>query len=132
MYYTQDENHNPRRVTSSVGAIGKSYKGREPRITPFNDNSFSTNFESISIKTQFNDSSNEANVYPPYLMSYGQPPQNYVMGSSSTDENYGMFNYSLLAQMSHHVLYQMMQKRFETSTWVNPKLTIHGEVVDRI
>ena len=56
MYYTQDENHNPRSVTSGVGAIGKSYKGREQRITPFNDDSFSTNFESISIKTQFNDS----------------------------------------------------------------------------
>ena len=41
----------------------------------------------MSIKTQFSDSSNEANVYPFYVTSYGRP-------SSSTNEEYGMSNYS--------------------------------------
>ncbi|RVW98803.1 hypothetical protein CK203_024083 [Vitis vinifera] len=40
--------------------------------------------------TQFSDSSNEANVYPSYVMCYGQP-------SSSTDEEYGMLGHSPFA-----------------------------------
>ena len=32
-----------------------------------------SSFESMSIGTQFSDSSNKANIYPPYVMSYGQP-----------------------------------------------------------
>ena len=40
----------------------------------------------MSIGTQFSDSSNEANVYPSYVMGYGQL-------SSSTDEEYGMSSY---------------------------------------
>ena len=63
-------------------------------MTPFNKDSFSVSFESMSIRTQFSDSLNKANIYPPYMMGYGQPPQDYAMGSSSTDEDYGMFNYS--------------------------------------
>ena len=70
------------------------YIGREWMMTPFNKESFSAHFESMSIKTQFSDSSNEANVYLPYVRGYGQSSQNYVMGSSSTDEKYGMFSYS--------------------------------------
>ena len=68
---TQDENHDFRKVGLSVGAIGKPYRGRWRRITPYNEDSLSTNFESMSTETQFNDSSNEANIYGPYAMSYG-------------------------------------------------------------
>ena len=49
-------------------------------MTLFNKDSFSTSFESMSIRTQFSNSSNEANVYPLYMMGYDQPPQNYAMG----------------------------------------------------
>ncbi|KAL6313232.1 hypothetical protein AAG906_018698 [Vitis piasezkii] len=57
-------------------------------MEPYNEELLSGSFESMSIGTQFSDSSNEANVYPPHVMSYGQP-------SSSTDEEYGMSHYSL-------------------------------------
>ncbi|XP_010661299.3 phenylacetaldehyde reductase [Vitis vinifera] len=50
-------------------------------MTPYNEELLSGSFESMSIGTQFSDFSNEANVYPPYVMGYGQP-------SSSTDEEY--------------------------------------------
>ena len=61
---------------------------------PFNEQLFSASFESMSIGTQFSDSSNEANVYPSYVMCYGQP-------SSSTDEEYGMPGHPPFAQMSY-------------------------------
>ena len=81
----------------------------------------------MSIRTQFShDSSNEANVYPPYVMSYGQP-------SSSIDEEYGMPSHSPFAHMSYdsyHIPY-LMQGGFDTSTWVNSEYTIHVEVVGR-
>ena len=48
----------------------------------------------MSIETQFSDSWNEVNVYPPYVMGYGQP-------SSSIDEEYGMLSYPFDAQMSY-------------------------------
>ena len=54
----------------------------------------------MSIETQLSDSSNEANVYSPYVMGYGQP-------SSSSDEEYGMLSYLSAAQMSYQVPYQM-------------------------
>ena len=54
----------------------------------------------MSIRTQFSGSSNEANVYPHYVMSYGQP-------SNSTNEEYGMSSFSHTAQMSYQVPYQM-------------------------
>ena len=38
-------------------------------MTPHDEDSFLASFESMSIETQFNDSSNEANIYPPYTMS---------------------------------------------------------------
>ncbi|KAL6316429.1 hypothetical protein AAG906_018132 [Vitis piasezkii] len=85
---TDDGDHDSRRAGPSIGAIGKS-------------------FESMSIGTQFSDSSNETNVYPPYKMSYGQP-------SSSTDEEYGMSRFP----------YQM-ERGFGINTWVNFEYPIH-------
>ncbi|RVW62629.1 hypothetical protein CK203_063464 [Vitis vinifera] len=97
MHCTQYKDHGFRGASPSIGVIEKSYRGIERRMTPFNKDSFSVSFESMSIRTQFSDSLTEANIYPPYMMGYGQPPQDYAMGSSSTDEDYGMFNYSLSA-----------------------------------
>ena len=34
-------------------------------MTPYNEDSFSASFESMSIGTQFSDSSNESNIFPP-------------------------------------------------------------------
>ena len=39
----------------------------------YNEDSFLASFESMSIGTQFSDSLNEGNIFPPYTMSYGQP-----------------------------------------------------------
>ncbi|KAL6345578.1 hypothetical protein AAG906_017307 [Vitis piasezkii] len=69
------------------------------------------------------DRGDNANVYLPYVMSYGQP-------SSSTNEEYGMLSYPLVAQMSHQVPYQM-QGGFDMNTWVNLKYPIHVESVSR-
>ena len=41
-------------------------------MTLYNEDSFLVNFEFMSIGTQFSDSSNEGNIFPPYTMSYGQ------------------------------------------------------------
>ena len=60
-----------RRAGPGIGVIGKSYRGRQRRMTPYNEDSFSANFESMSIGTQFSDSSNEGNIFSPYTMSYG-------------------------------------------------------------
>ncbi|RVW90766.1 hypothetical protein CK203_046415 [Vitis vinifera] len=87
---TQDEDHGSRRVGPDIGAIGKPNRGREWTMTPYNEELLSGIFESMSIGTQFSDFSNEANVYPLYVMGYGQP-------SSSTDEEYGMLSYPLTA-----------------------------------
>ena len=114
MHYTQNENHGSRRVGLSIGATGKLYKGRKRRMTSFNEEAFSAKFESMSIRTQFSESLNEANICPPYMMGYGQPSQNYVLTSSSTNEGYSMSNYSHLTQMSYHVPHQM-QEGFEQS-----------------
>ena len=73
-------------------------------MTPYNEDSFSTNFESMSIGTQFSDSSNEGNIFPPYTMSYGQPSSH---PSSSIGEEYGMVNYLHDPQMSFQIPYQM-------------------------
>ena len=70
---TQDEDHGSRRADPGIGTIGKLYRGRQRRMTPYDEDSFSTCFESMSIETQFGDSSNEGNIFPPYKMSYGQP-----------------------------------------------------------
>ena len=36
-----------------------------------NEDLFSASFESMSIDTQYSDSSNDANIFPPNTMSYG-------------------------------------------------------------
>ena len=73
-------------------------------MTPYNEDSFLVSFESMSIGTQFNDSSNEGNIFPPYTMSYGQPSS---QPSGSIGEEYGMINYSHDPQMSFQISYQM-------------------------
>ncbi|RVW85988.1 hypothetical protein CK203_041452 [Vitis vinifera] len=99
-HYTQDEDHGSRKAGPGIGAIGKPYIGREPTMEPYNEELLSGSFESMSIGTQFSDFSNEASVYPPHVMSYGQP-------SSSIDEEYGMSRCSPSRQMSYQVPYQM-------------------------
>ena len=92
-------------------------------MTLYNEELLLGSFESMSIETQFSDSWNEVNVYPPYVMGYGQP-------SSSTDEEYGMPTYPSAAQMSYQVPYQM-QGGFDMNTWVNLEYPIHVEAVGR-
>ena len=94
-------------------------------MTPYNEGSFSASFELMSIETQFSDSSNEANIFPPYTMSYGQPSSH---SSGSINEEYEMINYPHDPQMSFQISYQM-QQRFQMNMWVNPRFLIHGEVV---
>ena len=84
---TQDEDHGSRRVGPCIGAIGKPYSGRQQSMTPYNEDSFSASFESMSIGTQFSNSSNEGSIFPPYTMSYGQP---FSLPSCSIGEEYGM------------------------------------------
>ncbi|KAL6334386.1 hypothetical protein AAG906_014964 [Vitis piasezkii] len=67
----EDEDHGSRRAGPGIGAIGRPYKGRERMMEPYNEELLSGSFESMSIGTQFSDSSNEANVYLPHVMSYG-------------------------------------------------------------
>ena len=81
----------------------------------------------MSIGTQFNDSSNEDNIFPSYTMSYGQPSSHI---SDSIGEEYKIINYPHDPQMSLQISYQIQQE-FQTSMWVNPKFPIHGEVVGR-
>ena len=95
-------------------------------MTPYNEDSFSASFESMSIGTQFNDSSNEDNIFP-HTMSYGQPSS---YPSSSIGEEYGMVNYPHDPHMPFQIPYQM-QEGFQTSMWVNPEFPIHREVVGR-
>ena len=119
---TQDEDHSSRKAGPGIRVIGKSYRGRERTMTPYNKELLSGSFESMSIRTQFShDSSNEANVYPPYVMSYGQP-------SSSIDEEYGMSRYSPSRKMSYQVPYKM-EGGFDMNTWVNFEYPIYVEAV---
>ncbi|RVW86129.1 hypothetical protein CK203_038010 [Vitis vinifera] len=120
---TQDEDHGSRRAGPGIGAIGKPYKGRERTMASYNEDLLSGSFESMSIGTQSSDSLNEANIYLPYVMGYGQP-------SSSTDEEYGMPTYPSAAQMSYQIPYQM-QGGFDMNTWVNLEYPIHVEAVGR-
>ncbi|RVW97722.1 hypothetical protein CK203_028115 [Vitis vinifera] len=96
----EDEDHGSRRAGPCIGAIGRPYRERERMIEPYNEELLSGSFESMSIGTQFSDSTNEANVYPPHVMSYGQP-------SSSIDEEYGMSRYSPSRQIPYQIPYQM-------------------------
>ena len=123
MHCTHDEDHGSKKVVQGIGAIGKPYKGREQTMTPYNVELLSGNFESMSIRTQFIDSLNEANVYLHYVMNYGQP-------SSLTDKEYGMSSYSPTTQMLYQVPYQM-QRGFDMNTWVNFENPIHVEAVGR-
>ena len=68
---TQDEDHGSRRDGLGVGAIGKPYRGRQRRMTHHNEDSLSASFESMSIDTQYSDSSNDTNIFPSNTMSYG-------------------------------------------------------------
>ena len=69
-------------------------------MTQHNEDSFLASFESISIDTQYSDSSNNANVFPPYTMSYGKSSSNPL---ASIDEEYGMINYPHVEQISFHI-----------------------------
>ena len=69
-------------------------------MEPYNEELPLGSFESMSIGTQFSDSLNEANIYSPHVMSYGQL-------SSSIDEEYCMISYSSSVQMSYQVPYKM-------------------------
>ena len=73
-------------------------------MTPYNEDSFLTSFESMSIGTQFSDSLNKGNIFPPYTMSYSQPSSN---PSGSIGEKYEMINYSHDPQMPFQISYQM-------------------------
>ncbi|RVW19847.1 hypothetical protein CK203_116344 [Vitis vinifera] len=103
-HYTQNEDHGSRRASLGIKAIGKSYRRREQMMTPFNEELFSVGFEFMSIGTQFSDSSNEVNVYLPYVMDYGQP-------------------FSKLCNRC--------KGRFDTSTWVNPEYPIHVKTMGK-
>ena len=120
---THDEDHDSRKAGPGIGAIGKLYRGRERTMKSYNEELLSRSFESMSLRTQFSDPSNEANVYPPHMMSYGQP-------SSSTNEEYGMLSYTPSAQISYQVPYQM-EEGFDINTWVNLEYPIHVEVVSK-
>ena len=92
-------------------------------MTHHNEDSLSTSFESMSIGTQYSDSSNGGNIFPPNTMSYGQPSSN---PSASINEEYGMINYPHAEQMSFHIPYQR-QQGFQTNMWVNPNfLSMEG------
>ena len=127
MHATQDEDHGSRRADPGIRAIGNPYRGRQRRMAPYNEDSFSASFESISIGTQFSDSLNEGNIFPLYTLSYGQLSL-HTLGSIG--EEYEMINYPHDPQISFQIPYQM-QQGFQTSMWVNPKFPIHGEVVGR-
>ncbi|RVW64721.1 hypothetical protein CK203_066474 [Vitis vinifera] len=69
---TQDEDHGSRRAGPGIGAIGRPYRGRERMMEPYNEELLSRSFESMSIGTQFSDSSNETNaIQIPYQMEEG-------------------------------------------------------------
>ena len=119
---TQDKDHGFRRADPSIGAIRKPCRGRQRRMTLYNEDSFSASFESMNIETQFSDSSNEGNIFPPYTMSYGRPSSH---PSGSIDKEYEMINYPHNPQIPFQISYQMQQE-FQTNMWVNPEFPIHG------
>ena len=108
---TQDEDHGFRRCGPGIGAIRKPYRGRQRRMAHHNEDLLSASFESMSIDTQYNDSSNDGNIFPPNTMTYDQPSAN---PSASIDEEYGMINYPHAEQMPFHIPYQM-QQGFQTN-----------------
>ena len=100
---TQNKDHESRRAGPGIGAVGKPYRDRRRRMTQHNEDSFLASFESMSIDTQYSDSSNDANVIPPYTMSYGQPSSH----PSDSIGECGMINYPHDAQMPFQTPYQM-------------------------
>ena len=99
---TQDEDHGSRRAGLGIGVIGKLYRGRQRRMAHHSEDSWSVSFESMGIDTQYSDSSNEDNIFPPNTMSNGQPTSNL---SAFIHEEYGMINYPHAEQMSFHIPY---------------------------
>ena len=81
---TQDEDHGSKRAGPSIGPIGKLYRDQQRRMAHHNEDLFLASFEFMSIGTQYSDSSNDSNIFPPSTMSYP---------SASIDEEYGMINY---------------------------------------
>ena len=75
-------------------------------MTPYNEDLFSASFGSMSIGTQFTDSSNKGNIFPPYTLSYDQSSSK---PSDSIGEEYGMINYPHDPQMPLQIPYQMQQ-----------------------
>ena len=73
-------------------------------MTHHNKDSSSASFESMSVGTQYSDSSDDDNIFPHNTMSYCQPSSNH---SASIDEKYGMINYLHTEQMSFQIPYQM-------------------------
>ena len=69
-----------------------------------NEDSFLASFESMSIGTQYSDSSNNISVFTSYTMSYGKPSSNPL---TSIDEEYGMINYPHAVQIPFHIPYQL-------------------------
>ena len=67
-------------------------------MAQYNEELLTIGFESMSIGTQHSGLSNDANVYPPYAMGYGQH-------STSTEEEFSMPTYSPSTQMSYGVPY---------------------------
>ena len=98
---TQDEDHGSRRAGLGIGAIGKPYRGRQRRMAKHNEDLFSASFESMIIGTQYSDSSNDANVFPSYTMSYGKL-SSHPLGSIG---EYEMINYHHDPQMSFQISY---------------------------
>ena len=65
-------------------------------MTQHNEDSFSASLESMSIGIQYSDSSNDANVFSPYTISYDQPSSH----PSGFIAEYGIINYPHDPQMS--------------------------------
>ena len=61
--------HKTKTTGLGIGAIGKPYGGRQRMMIQHNEDLFSASFESMSIESQYSDSSNDANVFPPYIWS---------------------------------------------------------------
>ena len=72
-------------------------------MTQHNEDLFLVSFESMSIGTQYSDSSNDANVFPPYIMSYSQPSSH----PSGSIGEYGMINNPHDPQIPFQIPYQM-------------------------
>ena len=99
---------------------------------PYNNDSFFAIFESMNVGTQFSDSSNEANIYPPYIMTilgYGQPFPNSSISSSSTNEEYGMLTILFYTNVILHSISDV--RRISNEHMGETKVSYHGEVVGR-